>query len=415
MASHPSTLGRYQLLDLLGRGSMGVVYKAVDPNINKVVALKTMNQKHISDPLMEERFYREGSILGHLRHRNIIDVYNVGEDDGTCFIAMEYLEGQTLLALMKQQEPLALVRSLDLIRQTMMGLSVAHQQGIIHRDIKPANIFILEGDHVKVLDFGVAHFKNSKLTTSGMVVGTIHYISPEQITGLKVDHRADIFSTGVILYELLAGQNPFIGKNISQTMINIFNYNPPPLSHIPDTLSHLLSKMLEKDRDQRMDSAQEVADRLEDIIKAESFLDTIASESDNLGGEFKNAQQSFIRKMVADRIEAIQSSLDRQNFIEARRALNQLSSLVPDNDLLSKWQQKIRQSEEKEQEKQLFLKQLAQEKLRTAHQLMTERSYVRAIELCQEVLAKAPKQQDARIIKATCIKKLQQFLSQFDD
>ncbi|PIE01422.1 MAG: hypothetical protein CSA81_11945 [Acidobacteria bacterium] len=402
-------LGKYQILGIIGRGSMGIVYKGMDPRIKKLVAIKTMNPKNIADSLMEKRFYREGSILGQLNHKNIVDVYNVGEDKGISYIAMEYLEGTTLDEYIKTQPKLSLKAILKIVKQICKGVQMAHSKEIIHRDIKPANIFILDNDHVKVLDFGVAHFKNSKLTTSGMVIGTINYISPEQITGLKVDHRADIFSIGVILYELIAGKNPFIGKNISQTMINIINRDPEPLSNVPEPLSVLIDKMLTKDRDKRVSSCEKAAEELEAIYRTEALLDTIAEET-TLDDEVLNAKQSYIRKLVAEKMEQINKALESETLSDARHILAQLSALVPQHGLIKKLQEKIRQREKEIREREVFYRQLAHGMLKKANELMTQRCYVKAIEVCEKVLTNAPQDQDAKIIKATCVKQLEIFL-----
>jgi len=402
-------LGKYQILGVIGRGSMGIVYKGMDPRIKKLVAIKTMNQKNITNSMMEKRFYREGNILGQLHHKNIVDVYNVGEDKGISYIAMEYLEGQTLDEYIREQSRLSLKSILNIIKQTCEGVHLAHTKEIIHRDIKPANIFLLEDEHVKVLDFGVAHFKNSKLTSSGMVIGTINYIAPEQITGLNINHRADIFSIGVILYELITGKNPFVGKNLSQTMINIINQDPEPITEIPTPLQDLLHEMLIKDRDKRISSCEEIAERLETIIKTEALLDTIAEET-TFDDEVLNAQQSYIRKMVAERMDAINAALEAETLTEAKQILAQLSALVPEHGLIQKLSAKIHEKEKAATEKEAFFRQLTHGMLKKANELMNQRCYVKAIEFCEKVLENAPNDQDSKIIKATCIKQLEKFI-----
>lgn len=317
MTTALSKLGRYQILGVLGKGSMGVVYKGMDPQINKLVAIKTMNQKHLSDPHMQERFYREGNVLGQLHHRNIINVYNVGEDQETCYIAMEYLDGTTLERVIRGGSGLSLVKSLEVVRQVCEGVHAAHQSGIIHRDLKPANIFLLNDDHVKVLDFGVAHFKNSQLTTSGVVIGTINYIAPEQITGLKIDHRADIFSIGVILYELLAKRHPFEGKNISQTMVRIINEEPPAIADLPKTIQDIVRRALAKDRDQRYGDCRLLSEELAQVIRTQSVVDTLHDDEHVVDEEVLHAQQSYLRKLVEERMGTITTALraDRKSVV----------------------------------------------------------------------------------------------------
>jgi len=406
-------LGNYRIMEVLGKGSMGVVYKGVDPRIGKLVAIKTMNQKHLSDPHMQERFYREGNILGQLNHRNIINVYNVGQDDEICYIAMEYLDGISLEKIIRGPNNLSLVQSLDVVRQVCEGVHAAHQQGIIHRDLKPANIVVLEGDHVKVLDFGVARFKNSQLTTSGVVIGTINYIAPEQITGLKIDHRADIFSIGVVLYELLAKRHPFIGKNISQTMVRIINNQPPAIHDIPPALNSLVHKALEKDREQRPQTCMELADLLEEIKRTESLVDTL-NDVTIVDPELQKAQQAYIRKLVEERVGSITEALRKERIDEAEELLRQIRGMIERSDVIDDLDQRLAQAKRKQAEKVRFVSQMTHETLLKANQLMQRRQFVNAIELCNKALRMDSRNQDARIIKASCIKKLQRFLKQVD-
>jgi serine/threonine protein kinase len=409
-----SKLGRYQILGVLGKGSMGVVYKGMDPQINKLVAIKTMNQKHLSDPHMQERFYREGNVLGQLHHRNIINVYNVGEDQDTCYIAMEYLDGTTLERVIRGGNGLSLVKGLEVVRQVCEGVHAAHQSGIIHRDLKPANIFLLNDDHVKVLDFGVAHFKNSQLTTSGVVIGTINYIAPEQITGLKIDHRADIFSIGVILYELLAKRHPFEGKNISQTMVRIINEEPPAIADLPKTIQDIVRRALAKDRDQRYGDCRHLSEELAQVIRTQSVVDTLHDDESVVDEEVLHAQQSYLRKLVEERMGTITSALKADRVDEAESILLQLKGLSGSNDLTEELSRKIAAARKKREQKIKFVSQLTHETLLKANQMMDQRHYVAAVEHCQKVLEMDPKNQDARIIKARCIKQLQAFLESID-
>lgn len=414
VAGRLSQIGRYQILGVLGKGSMGVVYKGMDPQIGKLVAIKTMNQKHLSNPNMRERFYREGSILGQLRHRNIIDVYNVGVDEDTCFIAMEYLEGVSLDQLLRPEPAsLPLVKVLDIIRQVCEGVHAAHEQGIIHRDLKPANIFVINGEHVKVLDFGVAHFKNSQLTTSGVVIGTINYIAPEQITGIRIDQRADTFSIGVMLFELLAKKHPFIGKNISQTMVAIINRMPEPPKDIPASLAELLTRMLAKDRDQRPGTCAEVAQRLKEVIRTETLVgDTLQVDENAVDIELKKAQQNYLRGLLEDRTEAITRALNQERLDEAEELIQQLSDLADRQELVKELMNRLAECRLKQQERIRFNQKLTHETLLKANRHMNQKHYVRAIECCDKVLSSNPDNQDARIIRAACIKKMQRFLEQ---
>ena len=409
-----SKLGRYQILGVLGKGSMGVVYKGMDPQINKLVAIKTMNQKHLTDPHMQERFYREGSVLGQLHHRNIINVYNVGEDQDTCYIAMEYLDGTTLEKTIREGSGLDLTDALDVVKQVCDGVHAAHQTGIIHRDLKPANIFLLNDDHVKVLDFGVAHFKNSQLTTSGVVIGTINYIAPEQITGLKIDHRADIFSIGVMLYELLSKKHPFEGKNISQTMVRIINEEPPPLKELPESIQKIVTRALSKDRDQRYESCKQLAEDLDQVIRTQSMVDTLHDfkvEDEAL----QKAQAGYLRKLIDERVNIISAALKQGRIDDAETSLNQLIGISGKNEITDDWTKRIRDFKRKQREKTRFVNQLTHETLLKASKMMDQRHFIAAIENCQKILEMDPKNQDARIIKARCIKQIRAFLKDVEE
>ena len=201
-------LGKYEIRSELGRGAMGVVYKAYDPILEREVALKTMMATMGAlDGESKSRFYREARSAAKLTHRNIVTIYDMGEEQGIPFIAMEFLDGIDLHRKLKLGGPLPLREGLNIISQVLRGLHYAHQFEIVHRDIKPANIYILRNGTAKILDFGIAKLASSEMTRTGMVLGTVDYMSPEQIRAEKaVDGRSDLFSAGVILYEFIAGR-----------------------------------------------------------------------------------------------------------------------------------------------------------------------------------------------------------------
>ena len=220
------TIGKYQVHKVLGHGGMGTVYEALDPVIQRKVALKTMIPALADAPELRLRFLREAQAAGGLRHRNIVTVYDLGEDKGRPYIAMEYIDGTDLEKIIQNREPLSLEWKLDVLRQVCEGLSYAHRHGIVHRDIKPANIRVTPDGEVKIMDFGIAHLQSSNLTKSGLVLGTVHYMSPEQIDGNKVDLRADVFSVGAIAYELFAYKRPFEAESITGVMYQIMHDRP---------------------------------------------------------------------------------------------------------------------------------------------------------------------------------------------
>jgi tetratricopeptide (TPR) repeat protein len=207
---------------------MGTVYEALDPHLHRKVAVKTMIQGLVESPDLRARFLREAQAAGGLRHRNIVTVYDLGEDKGQPYIAMEFIEGTDLEKIIQNREPHSLEWKLDILRQVCAGLAYAHKSGIVHRDVKPANVRVtLEGE-VKIMDFGIAHLQSSTMTKSGLVLGTVHYMAPEQIDGKKADHRADIFSVGAIAYELIAYRKPFEGDNLTAVMFKITHERPDP-------------------------------------------------------------------------------------------------------------------------------------------------------------------------------------------
>jgi serine/threonine-protein kinase len=208
-------LGKYEVRRELGRGAMGVVYEGYDPLIKRRVALKTIRPEHLHSEdaaAMLARFRREAQAAGRLSHPNIVPIYDYGEEAGLSYIAMEFVAGRELKASFDANERFRPTDVVRIMGQILAALDYSHRQGVVHRDIKPANIFLLDDGSVKVADFGIAHVESSSLTQVGSVLGTPSYMSPEQILGLPVDGRSDLFSAGVVLYQLLTGERPFTGS-----------------------------------------------------------------------------------------------------------------------------------------------------------------------------------------------------------
>ncbi|RIX40738.1 MAG: CHASE2 domain-containing protein [Rhodocyclales bacterium GT-UBC] len=255
----PECLGRYRLERVLGKGAMGVVYFGRDPKINRVVALKTMNLASDveADELDEvrQRFFREAETAGRLSHPNIVTIYDVGEENGLAYIAMEYLEGRDLLGYCKPGCLLPLDRVLEIVAQIADALDYAHRNQIVHRDIKPANIMYLpEIGVVKVTDFGIARITDSSRTRTGMVLGTPSYMSPEQLAGAKVDGRADLYSLTVMLYQLICGGLPFVGESLAQLMYKITKEAPIDILSIKPDLPVCVLSVIEKGLNKQLDS-----------------------------------------------------------------------------------------------------------------------------------------------------------------
>ena len=259
-------LGRFEVLAEIGRGAMGIVYKAKDPMLERVVAIKTINMGLDRDgaEMYEKRFYQEARAAGGLNHPNIVTVYDIGKTDTECYMAMEYIEGAELRTLLLPGKPLPVPRALSIAAQVAEGLAYAHERGVVHRDIKPANIMVPENGAVKITDFGIARMRSSSVQTqTGMMMGSPKYMSPEQVIGKRADHRTDIFSLGVILYEMLTGATPFAGESVNAVMYQIVNFVPPAPSAInpasPAALDAIVADMLAKSLEERYQSAAEVA------------------------------------------------------------------------------------------------------------------------------------------------------------
>lgn len=256
------TLSHYEILGPIGEGGMGMVYKAVDKKLERVVALKFLNQKLLDDDLGKERFLSEARAAASLDHPNICPVYEIDEAEGHTFIAMAFIAGQTLNKKIAV-ERLSVAAALDIAIQVAKGLQAAHERGIVHRDVKPANLIVAEDGLVKIVDFGLALFPGrTRVTHAGIAVGTLAYMSPEQARGEAVDHRSDIWSLGVMLYEMLTGKLPFRSDNALSLLHSIMQTTPPPISRmrpeVPPGLDQVVSKALERRPEQRYQSAKEL-------------------------------------------------------------------------------------------------------------------------------------------------------------
>jgi serine/threonine protein kinase len=244
-------IGRYEIVRELGRGAMGVVFKARDPLIGRSVALKTITAGVANNPDLLERFHREAKSAGLLQHPNIVTVYELAESDGSPFIAMEYLEGESLEQVISSRLPLPLAQKLGYFVQACRAFDYAHSRGVVHRDIKPGNIMITTDGAVKVVDFGIARIMDTSKTQTGSLLGTLAYMSPEQLRGQPADERCDIWSLGAVLYECLAYRKPFIGENHGALIRAILDDQPPSLRELapecPESLETVVQRALCKD------------------------------------------------------------------------------------------------------------------------------------------------------------------------
>jgi serine/threonine protein kinase len=245
----PRKLGKYEIRGELGRGAMGVVYEAYDPIIERRIAIKTVRTDAFDQDGLKEvlpRFEREAKASGKLSHPNIVTTYDFGQDDGTAYMVMEFVAGKPLSELLGEHASFPLDDSVRIVTQILAALEHAHRNGVVHRDIKPANVLVLPDGGIKVTDFGIARLESSTMTQAGHRLGSPQSMSPEQVLGKDVDRRSDIFSTGIILYELLTGEKPFHGESLTAVMHQVLKVDPPPPSELDHTLPHAVDDVIRK-------------------------------------------------------------------------------------------------------------------------------------------------------------------------
>ncbi|HET8832946.1 MAG TPA: serine/threonine-protein kinase [Casimicrobiaceae bacterium] len=263
MSAEPTHLGKYEIEGVLGKGAMGIVYKAHDPHIERTVAIKTVRKDLLDADLAAHfmaRFRNEARAAGRLHHPNIVAIYEYGEAENVAYIAMEYVDGIGLREYLNRKARFELSQVIAILTQLLAALEFAHAQGVVHRDIKPANLILAPGGELKVADFGIARIDASNMTMTGMVMGTPSYMAPEQCQGLPSDHRADLFSVGVVLYELLTGARPFEGS-VESIAYKICHENPRAPSELspltlPPAMDGLVATALAKRPDDRFQQAR---------------------------------------------------------------------------------------------------------------------------------------------------------------
>jgi serine/threonine protein kinase len=334
----PKKLGKYDVLEVVGRGGMGIVYKATDPGIGRLVAIKMITVGVANDSELLKRFYREAQSAGKLQHPNIVTIYDLGDQDGNPYMVMEYLEGESLESIIASRRSVPLEQKLNTVVQVCNALSYAHQHNVIHRDIKPANVMVLKDLTVKIVDFGIARIGNENVTRPGQLMGSIPYMSPEQINEKAyVDSRTDIYSAGVVLYQLLTYALPFDGKDTGAILLKILHEPPPPLqtylSAYPTELDRIIALALAKNPEERYGTADRLAvdlmrvqDELKRDIVSEYFL--------SIDNFVANAQWNQAKEQILQVLR-----IDRQNT----RA----------NELLGRVEQQIQTQKRSEQAREL--------------------------------------------------------------
>ena len=263
-------IGKYTIVEEIGRGAMGIVYKGVDPLIDRTVAIKTIRFDMYSQPEQrieaQKRFLREAKSAGNISHPNIVTIYDMGEDSGVFYIAMEYVDGPSLESLLASRKKWTIQETIHLVIEIADGLDLTHRKGIVHRDIKPGNILVDKDGHPHIVDFGIARIPTSNLTQTSAVMGTPYYMAPEQVAARKIDHRVDIFALGAIFYEMLTLEKPFAGENLTTVIYKIMNENPHPMrefqADVPQALEPIVQKVLAKDPDARYQTCRAFIDDL---------------------------------------------------------------------------------------------------------------------------------------------------------
>ena len=380
-------IGKYEVIDVLGRGGMGVVYRGIDKAIGREVAIKTLTGGFLSDPTMLARFYEEGRRTGRLKHPNIVTVYDLGDDNGTPYIVMECVEGDPLDKLIRSGAPLSMADRLGILEEVCSALGYAHRNNVIHRDVKPANIFVQPDGTAKLLDFGIARLEKRdqdiSFTRTGRLIGTVPYMAPERLLNETVDGRSDIFAAGVVLYQLVAGQLPFSG-NENALMQRILNDPYPPLSSLikgyPPILDSIMERSLAKAPDERYPTAEEMAADLNNaiaelrqeqvlellpealrLVEAQEFtrargilhqllkIDSKHAEARKLLGEI---QRHFTQRQREEKIQQIR--LEAEDAINNRRYDQSLAVLADglDLDALNPELVKLRDKANREKEKE---------------------------------------------------------------
>jgi serine/threonine protein kinase len=326
-----TNIGKYEIVAELGQGAMGIVYKARDPLIGRMVALKTITSGLSNKPELLERFYQEARSAGALQHPNIVTIFELGKEGDTPYIAMEFLEGDSLEKIVHRQDNLPLSKKIGFMSQICSALDYAHKHGVIHRDIKPGNIMLTKDGTVKVVDFGIARLVDTSKTQTGLMIGTPAYMSPQLLRGERADERADIWALGVMLYEMIAYQRPFQGDNPAALMWKIISEQPKPLREVapgcPEEIEEVVGKMLEKEAMLRLQTMEDVLLELDPLYKRlqRDRLGELVAQSQQLiqNQELQKAQSLLREALHLDSSNSEAKTLLDRVGAEIRRVANE--------------------------------------------------------------------------------------------
>jgi eukaryotic-like serine/threonine-protein kinase len=344
------SIGRYRVEGLLGTGAMGEVYRAYDPVIDRLVAIKVVRTELAAGSGSEQwlqRFRREARAAGRRFHPNIVAILDFGEDDGMPFLAMEYVDGRSLDAILKTSGPLDPARSVAVITQVLSALGFAHQNGIVHRDVKPSNIMVLNSGEVKVADFGIARIDASEFTIVGDLLGTPAYMAPEQFAGAPVDKRTDLFAAGVILFEMLTAVKPFRGKSITEIISFMETRGPEDIRAlnpaVPDSLKRVITKALAFDPAQRYDDAAKFSNAIIEAFPVRPdetpFPEPSVSDSPALkaeDGEGAPDGATWRSDLLRDIERDLATFIGPMAAIALKRAIRQTNDIMSLYDLLAR-------------------------------------------------------------------------------
>jgi serine/threonine protein kinase len=329
-----ATVGRYEILDKLGEGAMGVVYRARDKTLGRIVALKMLSADLSNEEDLRKRFDREVEAIGRLNHANIVTVYDKSPADGQIYMAMELLEGNDLRTLIEKGAELSLTERVRIMIEIGHGLGYAHSKGIVHRDIKPANIFVTNAGPVKILDFGLARLgAGGTITRRGVILGTPDYMSPEQAMGKPVDNRSDIFSAGGVFYEFLTLEKPFKGKTLHSVLYQILSHEPTPVltlnPELPARLAATVYRMMHKSPEKRHPSMELVVRELEDVaamLRRASSRSAFPRLRPSSGGR---TLSDATRTRIRDHVSRGRTHFDAGDYPKALHEMRQALKLDP--------------------------------------------------------------------------------------